>query len=195
MRCSSVTAMKVSVICAADRPERLPCLYWSLVAQTHKDWELLILDQSYESVATFMFHERYMLDSRCQAYAVNNHRDWGQTEKEKAAVELARGDVLIFPADDSYYVPVALEKMVRHIEDGADIVVYGWLYDILGYQAMPPSIVQGHVDVGGFMMKRRTFLDVGWRDKSQVGDHTLLTDMLRNGASMTFEHAILYVKN
>lgn len=187
--------MKISVICVADRPERLPCLYWSLVAQTHKDWEFIILDQSYEGNITTMFQSMYMNDDRCQAYAVGNHRDWGQTEKEKAAIEIAKGDVLIFPADDSYYIPVALEKMVRHIESGADVVVCGWLYDILGYRPMPPSIVQGHVDIGGFMMKRRTFLDVGWRDKSQVGDHTLLTDILRNGASMTFENAILYVKN
>lgn len=191
--------MKVSVICVADRPDRLPCLYWSLVAQTYKDWELIVMDQTdtYDDSVTY----NIPIDHRVGIHMppclkVHRYGDWGQTAKEKAAAGLARGDVLMFPADDSYYVPTALSVMLNCIVSlNADLVVCGWIYDHLGYRAMPPCIAEGYVDVGGFMVRRETFLKVGWRDKGQTGDYTLLSDIVESGATVAYEPSILYVKN
>lgn len=183
--------MRVSVICVSDRPERLPCLYWSLVAQTHEDWLLVVLDQTGWSVGQHLPSDH----GRVLYHSVRDRRDWGQTEKEKA-VSWTASDALMFPADDAYYVPTALASMVESLEhNGTDIVLCGWLYDHLGYIPMPPQLAKGYVDVGGFMVRRETFLKTGWRDKGQTGDFTLLEDMVKAGAKISTVPNILYVKN
>lgn len=187
--------MKVSLVCIADRADRLPGLVWSLVAQTHVDWELIVLDQGNGDVAR---HLRGWLASCTQMVRivkVAHEGDWGQTAKNAAARELATGDVLMFPNDDAYYVPVALAAMTGMVEQGADLVVCGWLYDQMGYYAMPPSVAEGRVDVGGFMVTREAFNKVEWNDRSQVGDAKLIAALIASGARLGKYDRVLYVKN
>jgi hypothetical protein len=191
--------MTVSVLCLADRPERLPVLVWSLLAQTHTAWELLILDQSggldvdrycgpWMEVAVRRGH-------RVEVQQVERLNDWGQTVKERGALGWATGDVLMFPNDDAYYVPIALERFVAAIAAGSDLAVSGWLYDLLGYVAMPPNTQVGHIDVGGFAVRRDTFLATGWPCKAQTGDGELVQGFLRAGARVGLVPNTLYVKN
>lgn len=189
--------MKVSIICASDRPERLPLLFWSLVAQTYTDWELIVLDQSGDERGVDRMITVVPADTLHKVHIVKCDRlgDWGQTVKEKAALSRASGDVLIFPADDAYYVPTALGEFVRVIEAGADIAICGWLYNIMGYCSMPPSTKVGYVDVGGFMVTRDMFCRAGWADKSQTGDAKFLESCIQAGARVGITHGVLYVKN
>lgn len=189
--------MKVSVICIADRPERLPLLIWSLVAQTHIDWELIILDQSGSS-RSVDYRARELpveIDAKIRLVKCDRAGDWGQSAKEKAARDYASGSLLMFPNDDAYYVPTALAKFVEGVEDGADITICGWLYDQMDYQVMPPSTYEGNVDVGGFAITRRLFLQIGWQDKSQIGDAKLLAAAIAAGGRVWMTSRVLYVKN
>lgn len=190
--------MKISVICLADRPSRLPCLVWSLIAQTHSDWELIILDQSQgddpvDAMITTLPSPG--IAAKIRYVPCEYHGDWGQTVKEEAARELAMGELLMFPNDDAYYVPIALETLQNTICAGADIALCSWLYDGMGYIKMPPSSLEGHVDVGGFMIRRDLFLEVGWPDKSQTGDAKLLAACIAAGGRVGAHNGVLYVKN
>ena len=190
--------MKVSVICVSDRPERLPLLAWCLTAQTHKDWELIILDQS-EAGDVARHIEPWMALER-QARRIDVMRvpyvgDWGQTVKEKAARVWADGDALMFPADDAYYTPPALGMFVGALEHGCDLSVCGWVYDLIGYFPASPSLEVGRVDVGGFAVRREWFDKVGWADKSQTGDGQLITALVNAGARVAMIPNVLYVKN
>lgn len=186
--------MKVSVICLADRPMRLPLLVWSLMAQTHADWELIVLDQSANGCV--MHHVNSLHgESRIRVQVVPNRGDWGQAEKERAARECAAGDALMFPQDDAYYAPPALELMVAKLHAGSDMALCGWLYDQFGYVPMPPDPRVGRVDVGGFMVRRSTFLAVGWPFRSQTGDGQLVESLVASGARVGTEAGILYVRN
>lgn len=203
--------MRVSVICVADRPERLPVLVWSLHAQTYRNWELLVLDQTSDGSAM-----RYLdtlpetLDAHIAVERVERVGDWGQSAKERAArTATVTGEVFIFPADDAYYVPTALATFVKALERGADMALCGWLCGSIrlsvaghkvhdngsGYVAKPPTPAVGHVDVGGFMVRRETFLAHGWPDKSHEGDGKLVLALLRSGARLAAVPDILYVKN
>lgn len=190
--------MKVSVVCIADRPFRLPLLVWSLIAQTYTDWELIVLDQSHDDrgvdcmipivpSSDDVFKIRVV---KCERYG-----DWGQAAKEAAAKDMADGELLMFPNDDAYYTPTALSDLVDVINQGADLALCGWLYDQMGYVAMPPSTMVGHVDVGGFMVRRDLFLKVGWPDKSQTGDAKLIAALIRAGGRVGATPRVLYVKN
>lgn len=185
--------MRVSVVCIADRHDRLPLLYWSLVAQTHRDWELIVLDQSVSGFVTRWLPHNGV--GKVLVKHVDRIGDWGQTAKEAAANQLHDTDVFMFPNDDAYYVPTALAEMVAVIADGADIAVCGWLYDSMGYTPWPPSTHEGRVDVGGFMVTRSVFQRVGWKDKSQTGDAKLIADCIKAGARLGVCRGTLYVKN
>lgn len=190
--------MKVSVICIADRPERLPLLVWSLIAQTYDDWELIVLDQSHDERGVDRLIPIVPKPEdvfRIRVVKCDRNGDWGQKAKESAAKDMAQGQVLMFPNDDAYYVPTALESLVKIMQQGADIAVCGWLYDLMGYVAMPPSTMVGHVDVGGFMLRRDLFLRVGWPDKSQTGDAKLIAACIKAGGRVGASSKVLYVKN
>lgn len=191
--------MKVSVICVADRPERLPLLAWSLAAQSHPDWELVVLDQTEQRQAVRYLEDLPLgpLTDRVTVMRVPRQGDWGQTEKEAAARSpRVTGDVLMFPADDAYYVPIALERLVRALEHGADLALCGWVYDLMGYRPMPPTPAIGHVDVGGFAVRRSTFLAHGWPSKGQTGDGELVVSLASTpGVRVALVPETLYVKN
>jgi hypothetical protein len=184
--------VRVSVICLADRPDRLPCLYWSLVAQTLTTWRLLILHQGEADV---LKHIPSPLPLNVDYRHVERLNDWGQTAKEQAAKDWAKGEALMFPNDDAYYAPPALEKMAIELERGADLALCGWVFDKLGYVPYAPAPIVGRVDVGGFMVKRDWFLKVGWRDKSDVGDGRFIEALVAHGAKVAKVPAVVYVKN
>lgn len=176
-------------MCVADRPMRAPLLYWSLVAQSRDNWELLLLDQSEDGRAGAF------IGLGATQVRVPRHGDWGQTEKERAARELATGDVLLFPPDDAYYVPSALARITTAMAD-ADLVLFGWLYGGQGYRPMPPVPAVGHVDVGGFAVRRSTFLAHGWPSKAQTGDGELVVSLAQTpGVRLALVPDILYVQN
>jgi hypothetical protein len=184
--------MRVSVLCLADRWDRLPVLVWSLLAQTHQDWELLVLNQSGADV----MRGCHVGDTRVREFHVPRIGDWGQSAKEQAALAHATGDAFMFPNDDAYYVPIALQRMVEALERGADLALCGWLYDLPGYVPMPPCPAVGHVDVGGFMVRRQAFEAHGWPRKGQTGDGELVVSLAaRPGTKVELCPQVLYCKN
>lgn len=191
--------MTVSIIVLADRPTLLPVLVWSLLAQTYRNWELLILDQTTDTSAAKYCTEALEVAQarghRVDLLPVERRGDWGQAEKERAAEEWASGDALLFPNDDAYYVPAALRLFVEKLQAGNDLAVCGWLYDLFEYAAMPPNTQVGHIDVGGFMVTREMFARSGWPNKGQTGDGELVQGFLRLGARVGLVPNCLYVKN
>lgn len=184
----------ISVICVSDRPALLPILVWSLVAQTHQDWELLILDQSEDGNATR--HVRDLRrDSRIAVERVARIGDWGMSVKERAALTKSDGNMLMFPNDDAYYVPRALAHVARYAAAGADLVLFGWLYDLFDYAPMPPNPHVGHVDVGGFAVRQSVFASTGWPTKDQTGDGQMVEHWAGSGIQVGMCPNTLYVKN
>lgn len=193
--------MKVGIICVADRPERLPLLVWSLIAQTHEEWELLVLDQS-EADIDQPGVMRYMpllpgrVSDRIKVRRVARAGDWGYMAKEVAALE-SKCDVLLFPQDDSYYVPTALFEFTSALNySNAQLAICGWLYDLERYAAIPPIPAIGRVDVGGFMVRREAFVSAGGWPKpiAQQTDGMFIERMARDVKTVSIP-SVLYVRN
>jgi hypothetical protein len=187
--------MTVSVICVADRPERLPLLLWSVVAQTYGDWEFILLDQSARGdVNRYIKQVPLWVHGRVRYLRVADNRDWGYAAKYSAAASLANGEALIFPQDDSYYVPTAFATMVESLKRGNDLALCGWLYDLFGYAPMPPNPQIGHVDIGGFMVRKSVFLETGWPNGSQTADGQFVEHMAATKKVGACE-GVLYVRS
>lgn len=190
----------VSFIILADRPQALRVLLAALEAQTEPAWEAIILNQSDpdSSLITTAYASHYTCRPERLSYRrVVRHGDWGQTEKF-AAVAAARGEFVGFPNDDAYYCPAYLERMVQMARE-ADLVYCDWVScSDLGRDTYVPMVaapVVGHVDVGGFLVRRSVLLAHGWPDRGPTGDGLLIESLVRSGARHQRVPGCLYVKN
>lgn len=189
-----MTQPVVSLVCIADRPRMLPVLIACLRAQTFDAWELIVLDQANDGAIQGVVTAAD--DPRVQWIPVPNHHDWGQTEKVKAAQTIARGDVLGFPNDDAYYAPCYLARMVAMLDDATlDLVYCDWIFDKFNYLPMVVAPKTGHIDVGGFLVRRQTFMAIGWDDRGDTGDGIFVEHIVASGARHARIAACYYVKN
>jgi glycosyltransferase involved in cell wall biosynthesis len=96
--------------------EVLPCLLWSLKAQTHRDFEVIITDNSTNSkhikknraIVAALKDERFKYFNTAKKTKVNDCY-WSA---EWAAAKVATGKWLCFPCDDCYYAPDFGRKML-----------------------------------------------------------------------------------
>ncbi len=190
----------VSFIVLADRPQALRVLLAALEAQTEPAWEALILDQSDPDRA--LITTAYASHYTCRPERLSYHRvvrrgDWGQAEKFVAA-GLARGEFVGFPNDDAYYCPAYVERMMRWSSE-ADLLYCDWVSrSDLGrdtYVPMTGAPIVGHIDVGGFLVRRSVLLAHGWPDRGPTGDGALVESLVRAGARPLRVPGCLYVKN
>ena len=196
---------RVAVVCLSDRPMALPLLLQALALQTMPDFECWVLDQS-ERPDFFEDGEPSdpriwaavgrMQDRRFRYKPVQRIGDWGQTVKAWAAGSLARSEWICFPNDDAYYVPGFFERMLDAADrQGLDLVYCDWIFDKFGYVHYEGKPVVGHIDVGGFLVKRSVLEAVGWQDKSSVGDGKLIEAIVEAGYRHGKASGVLYVKN
>lgn len=187
---------RVRLICVSDRPGQLMVLIHALNAQTMDDWALTVCDQSIGSDSYHVLSETgWDRDNRIAIELVDRFDDWGQTAKWRESLD-SDEECLGFPADDAYYAPVYLERMVAALDAGNDLVYCDWVYDANGYQpVMPVEPRVGLIDVGGFLVRRSVLLDVGWDDRGHEGDGKLVERIVANGYKHARVPGLLYVKN
>lgn len=161
--------------------------------QTVADWELLLLEQRCEATAEISW-----ADPRIRRDQVHDWRDWGQTEKARA-VDRVAGTYVGFPNDDAYYAPRYLELMLAAAAAAvADLVICDWVS--AGDAGQPyaryfAATATGHIDVGGFLVRRSLMQTHGWPDRGPTGDGALVESLVRQGARVAKVPAVLYVKN
>jgi glycosyltransferase involved in cell wall biosynthesis len=190
-----------------DRPHLLRGLLAALQAQTHPNWEAFVCDES--DLADRDSNDEIELSPAWHAVnQVNDPRikhvdaapyvgDWHRRSKLRAAAK-CNGDYLMFPQDDSYYVPTALAEFVKAATAGDYGLIYcNWLNPQDGHTMWPGNPKVGHIDIGGFMVRRDVFELVPWTDASQIGDGRWVEDMIavpevRHGLA---GRGVLYVKN
>lgn len=181
---------------------KLRVLLACLRVQTHEDWQAVVLDQGAPEVASEIIRE--LGDARVGWYPVQRREDWGQAEKF-AAAERATSEWVGFPQDDAYYCPRYFELMLAAAHDyqthGArltDLVYCDWVSDRnLGRPYAPFTVAPrvGHIDVGGFLVRRETLIAHGWPDKGPTGDGLLIESLVKSGVRHVRVPACLYTKN
>lgn len=105
------------VVPTVDRTTELESLLDSLRRQTHKDFELVIVDQNPDDrlVPLLQAHLGAMRITHLKA------RRRGAARARNAGVEHAGGDVITFPDDDCLYPPDLLDKVARAFAGRPDV--------------------------------------------------------------------------
>jgi len=137
-------------------------------------------------------NNKRITSSKIRTIKCKDYNDWGQTAKEKA-LEYAKGEYVMFPNDDAYYVPTALEVMVKGME-GSDMVYCDWLFDNQRYNKVEVQPKVGMIDIGGFMTKTKIVKELGWFNKGNCGDGHLIQAIANKYKHKKVE-GVLYVKN
>lgn len=113
--------MKVSIITPTlNREAALPRLYRVFAAQTHRDCELLVLDDSPQPSLFFSG----LADPRVRYVHSPERLTVGAKRNRLAA--MATGDVIMHFDDDDYYAPDYVATMLRHLGDADFVKLNGW---------------------------------------------------------------------
>lgn len=98
------------IVSAFNRPDALRVMLSSLVCQTEKRWEALVMDRCVSEAVGKQQMCYVDMDSRIKYCPVPRCRNIYFASEEGAA--RAQGDWLAFPSDDGYYVPQFAERLI-----------------------------------------------------------------------------------
>lgn len=120
----------VSVIIPTyKRHEMLACAVESVISQTYRNWELIVVDDnspdSSDRRLTASLLNRYREDGRI--FYTENNAHLGAPSARNRGISQARGDYVAFLDDDNEWLPSKLEKQLK-IFDDSDMANLGVVY-------------------------------------------------------------------
>lgn len=114
--------MKISLICAThDRSNELEQLLKSLITQTYKNFEIIIVDQN----------KNGLIDEICKNYKQQlnlihiKSEQLGLSFNRNIGIKAATGEILAFPDDDCTYYPDTLEKVAELFDQNEVDLILG----------------------------------------------------------------------
>lgn len=94
----------------------------SVIKQTYKNWELLILDDCSTDNTANIAHEYVLKDSRIKYY--KNEQNLRLPSNLNKGFSLSKGDYLTWTSDDNIYDQEAISRMVHSLENSDAEFVY-----------------------------------------------------------------------
>lgn len=118
--------MKISLICATyNRSTELEQLLNSLVTQTYKNFEIILVDQN----------KNGLIDEICKNYKLQlnliqiKSNRLGLSTNRNLGIQAATGEILGFPDDDCTYYPDTLGHVNTQFNNLRVSIIYGRIYD------------------------------------------------------------------
>lgn len=113
------------VVATKNRPEQLKRFLDSLSNQTFKDFEVVLVDQSIDSLSALIEE----MVSKFE-FTVVYLRDTGKglSRARNIGLEKASGKILAFPDDDCWYPPDLLERVFKIFEQDSDLILLSGAY-------------------------------------------------------------------
>lgn len=113
---------KVSIIMTSyNKPDFVPSAIRSVLSQTYRDFELLIMDDN-SDVETLEKIKPFLEDKRIKFFKSDIESISERVERTRyaalinLALEKANGEYITYLTDDNLYKPVRLEKMVKFLD-------------------------------------------------------------------------------
>ena len=141
----------------------------SILAQSYRNWELLIIDDGSTDNTQAISQEYENRD--CRIHYIKNEKNMRLPRTLNRGFSLAIGDYLTWTSDDNYYYPTAIEKMVdalkSHNKDfvfaSCDIInADGKVIEVISVNDNSPKMLVGSNSVGAcFMYSRKVYETIG----------------------------------
>ncbi len=197
------------IVSAFNRPASLPCCLWSLKVQTDADFEVIVADNSIDRNAQ-LSHERavHFLDdprfSRVDTAKRNTSPAWDcYWSAEWVVANCARGEWICLPSDDSYYVPVFQETLLKAATEKRWKFVYcDMLYDrrMHGrYEKLDVQPWRGAIDKTGFLIRRDSWIGFPLKPtdapRASTCDGDMAAELVKRGVPHGKVNEVLVVHN
>jgi glycosyltransferase involved in cell wall biosynthesis len=122
-----MTAPLVSIIIPTHNREKVfPKSVDSVLKQTYKNWELIIIDDRSSDNTKNIINQYSQKDNRIH-YFKNRHKQ-GPAGARNQGIELAKGEFIAFLDSDDIWYTDKLKKCLKKLEAGADLVCHGMRY-------------------------------------------------------------------
>lgn len=168
---------KVTFICTIYNT--YPQIISSLILQTHKNWELILIhdgpnDNNLKSLIPDDDRIKYIETEERKGNYGHHLRQW-------ALKELELGDFVAITNADNYYVPTFAEYMVKGFSKSHTAVATYCTETVHSYKAwqvLPAKLERGFLDCGAVVIKSNIAKEVGWRDiHEHSADWTFFSDI------------------
>lgn len=161
-----------------------PQIISSLICQTHKNWELILIHDGPSKNGTKSYIGN---DPRVKYIEWHEHLgSWGHWYRQWALEELRRGELsdasyVVITNADNYLAPVYCERMLRGFaKSHTAVATYcaGMVHSYKSWDMISVKLQKGYVDCSGVMVKREVACEVGWRDiEGHSSDWTYFSDI------------------
>lgn len=168
---------KVTFVCTIYNS--YPQIISSLLLQTHKNWELILIHDgpSSNGMKSYIPNDPRVIYMETKERAGN----WGHSLRQMALNKMELGDYTVISNADNYYTPVFIEYMLRGFKKTHTAVASYCDKMVHSYKAwdiIPVKLERGFLDCGGVMVKSAVAKEVGWRDTtSHSSDFTYFSDI------------------
>jgi len=181
---------KVTFICTIY--QSFPQIISSLLMQTYKNWELLLLHDGPNDTGLKEIVENYndkrviYIESEVRKNNFGHHlRDWALEEIK--AGKLNDTDYIVITNADNYHVPVYCEYMLKGFKSGT-VATYcsDMVHSYQAWKIIPVELKRGFVDCAGVMVKKDAACSVGWKDMSHSSDWTYFNKLMNKYGKNNF---------
>lgn len=177
---------KITFICPAFNA--YPQIVSSLLLQTHKNWNLLLIHDGKNTTGLEKMIED-IGDSRIEYYETEKrYGNWGHSIRQLALKAIKNrsmshdSDFIVITNQDNYHVPVFCEFMLRGFKDPNIVASYcsQMVHSYIQWGVINCSMALGSVDCAGVMIKKEVACDVGWNDiTGHSSDWTYFSEVMK----------------
>lgn len=178
-----ITSDKVTFICTVFNT--YPQIISSLLLQTHKNWELILIHDgpSENGMKTYIPNDeriKYIETKERKGNYGHPWRQWALNEILSGRLSEDCGYIVVGNADN-YLVPVFTEYLLKGFNGSHTAVATycdAMVHSYKAWQVIPCKLQRGYVDCSGVMIKKEIACEVGWRDTvGHSADWTFFSDI------------------
>lgn len=179
------------------------CLLYSLLSQTNKDWEAIVMDEGENEEIIKSLNDSRIKYYRHDRMEITDGRGSLGLLAKDAGRKYATGKYLCFPSEDIYYVPKFIEYMLAEVKY-FDLLYCNFVHEYFGYKVIDAAPVVKKMDTCNFiMLNHDKFKDItfescfDYEDKESIGlaDGLFVEKLLVAGATNEKVDAVLMVHN
>lgn len=175
---------KVVFICPVY--DAFPEIISSLICQSNKNWELLLIDDNPEETVCAAIVDA-VKDKRIKYIKRAREANWGHPHRKWALNELKEGrlsdaDYVCISNADNFYTPVFVEYMIAGFKKNpVAIACYcsDMVHSYLKWSTQPCRLERGHLDCGGVIVKKDAACETGWQSMDHSSDWTYFETIIR----------------
>lgn len=175
------SSKKVAVICPIYKT--YPQIISSMIAQTHKDWELHLIHDG-EADEFLRKYVALVNDDRIKFVETEERiGNYGHLYRQKYLNDLRKSDAdfIVITNGDNYHTPNYLENMLKGFKDGV-VATYSdsMVHSYYGWGIINCRMERGFIDCANVMVRKDVACHIGWNDTiSHSSDWTYFEDIAK----------------